>query len=484
MQHALALIAALALAPTAPQGKDWGAIARADVLAGYELFSANHPGMRDPQSLTFPDQLAAARDEGLKLASRAHDHAGYADALGAFSAVLADGHAQLSDNPPPGPEKVEWPGFVAAWRGSGVLVHFAGPTSPAPAGSTIEQCDGRPMAAFIRDRLLYSGFRPREAGHWWARTPRVFVASPDLSRALPRSCTFRRPDGRTIVRHLAWSAAPANVDRLLRNASDGERTPIGLSEARPGIFLVGMPDFNPDAEGVKAWRTLYKALTARRLELRRAKAVVLDLRYNNGGSSEWSRDAARLVWGRDAVDARMERYNRNVGIWWRASPSNITYMADMEDRIRRNGQKAVADEMHTVAIGMKAAAAKRQDFYAEAQGKPEYPPNRPLPPIDFVTPVYVITPGRCASACLDALDTFKRFTNVKLIGAPTSADSTYMEVRVAPLPSGQGSAIIPVKMWVGRPRAAGEVYRPDIEMDDAEWSTANFLERIDHDLVH
>lgn len=99
-----------------------------------------------------------------------------------------------------------------------------------------------------------------------------------------------------------------------------------------------------------------------------------------------------------------------------------------------------------------------------------------------MTPVYVITPGRCASACLDALDTFKRFTNVKLIGAPTSADSTYMEVRVAPLPSGQGSAIIPVKMWVGRPRAAGEVYRPYIEMDDADWSTANFLERIERDL--
>ncbi len=44
-------------------------------------------------------------------------------------------------------------------------------------------------------------------------------------------------------------------------------------------------------------------------------------------------------------------------------------------------------------------------------------------------------PRRLRQRLLDAVDTFTRFANSRLIGAPTSADSTYMEVRT------RGSAI-------------------------------------------
>jgi hypothetical protein len=106
-----------------------------------------------------------------------------------------------------------------------------------------------------------------------------------------------------------------------------------------------------------------------------------------------------------------------------------------------------------------------------------------VPPSDFRAQGYVITPGRCASACLDAVDTFTRFGNVRLIGAPTSADSTYMEVRSQPLPSGRGVIVIPTKVWLGRPRAGGEIYKPHIVMDALDWSTASFLDRIERDLT-
>ena len=439
--------------------------------------------MKDPNNTGFPAQLAAAREAGLKLAARAHDRGGYADALGAFSAVLADGHAQLGDNAPPGPPVVKWPGFVAAWRGDRVVVHFTTPAAPAPVGSIIERCDGRAMPELIRDRLANSGFRPREAGQWWSRTPRAFTADSGLMRALPHKCTFRLADGGRVEGRLAWSAAPPNLETLLRSASDGQRSEIALSEERPGVFLIGMPDFDPHAEGVKAWRALYDDIQKQRAALLRAKVVVIDLRYNNGGSSAWSRDAARLLWGGDAVDARKEQYERGVAVWWRASPANIAYLAKMEQKIRGNGQVTVAGEMHAVAKGMETAAGNGDDFYVEGGEKEAYAQSGVLPPTDFVPPVYVIVPGRCASACLDAVDTFKLFPNVKLIGAPTSADSTYMEVRVNTLPSGEGVAVIPVKMWVGRPRGRGEVYRPEIELRDVDWSTVNFLNRIEEDLA-
>jgi hypothetical protein len=58
-----------------------------------------------------------------------------------------------------------------------------------------------------------------------------------------------------------------------------------------------------------------------------------------------------------------------------------------------------------------------------------------------------------------------------------------MEVRNPKLPSGMARAIIPMKMYVNRPRGNGEFYSPDIAMTDFDWSTANFLRRIEQDLA-
>src|SRR3954453_22244986 len=111
---------------------------------------------------------------------------------------------------------------------------------------------------------------------------------------------------------------------------------------------------------------------------------------------------------------------------------------------------------------MKSSLARGKPFFVE--GGDEAPSLSPTATTDLTTPVYVITPGGCASACLDAVDIFKRFSNAKLIGAPTSADSSYLEVRVADLPSGQAQVTVPLKIWVHRPRAPGQVYTPNIEV--------------------
>jgi hypothetical protein len=72
----------------------------------------------------------------------------------------------------------------------------------------------------------------------------------------------------------------------------------------------------------------------------------------------------------------------------------------------------------------------------------------------------VIVPGQCASACLDAIDYFKRFPNTKLIGAPSSANWTSMEVRNPKLPSGMADALIPMEMYLDRPRCKGAFTSP------------------------
>lgn len=478
-------IGQVAPAAAAAPAEDWRAFARQDVQAAYDTYVANHPGMHDHTNPGFPAQLKRAREAGLARAEKASDQAGYAEALGAFTAELSDGHAQAFAkplSPAPTAGSRQWPGFVAAWRGKEMLVHHASSASPAPAGSAILGCDGRKVEEVVNARLASGGFRPKESGHWWFMAHRSFFTSPTFYRARPERCTFRTPSGKQLVAPLKWEPAPENHNDLLVAASDGDKTPIGLTEPRKGVFLIGLPDFQPNEEAVQAYRALFATLRARRDELKGARAVVLDLRHNNGGSSSWPTQAAQAIWGDNPVTSAMSHFFNKVRIWWRASQGNTDYMKEMESRVRANGNAASADRIKLTGEGMRAAMERGEKYFVEGNTKP---PASELPPIaasDFTAPVYVIMPGRCASACLDAVDVFTRFKNVTLIGAPTSADSTYMEVRSADLPSGRGRIVIPNKMWLGRPRAAGQVYEPQILMTGIDWSTAAFLDRIEKDL--
>lgn len=485
MTGLIAFALAAAQAASAGSGEDWRATARQDVEAAYRMMAENHPGMHDPGNRAFPERLKRARAAGLDQAAKATDFGGYRDSLGAFSSVLGDGHALAFATAPAAsdPAQRQWPGFVAAWRGKGLFVHNIGSGAPAPVGSAILGCDGRRAAELVKARLMAMNFRAAEGGQWWFRAQQAFTASPAFLQHRPVRCSFRTPAGRKVAAALRWSAAPADLAERLTAASDGDRTPIGLSEPRPGLFLIGLPDFQPKEEGVQAYRRLYEEIRARRTELKAARAIVLDLRHNNGGSSTWPKEAARAIWGEAPVDTAMARYFSRVRIWWRASEGNTAYLPKMAASIRSNGNTAVADAMEKVGEGMRAALGRGEPFYVQGDDKPDPASLPPAARSDFGAPVYVITPGRCASACLDAVDIFTRFDKVTLIGAPTSADSTYMEVRSEDLPSGKGRIVIPNKLWAERPRAAGEIYRPRIEMADLDWSIAAFLDRIEKDLA-
>jgi hypothetical protein len=472
-----------ASAPAESTAIDWRAAALQDVKAAYDIYVMNHPGVEEPANKNFVAQLQRARDAGLARAAKARDRFDYMDALGAFTAELSDGHAQAFANPLPAAPSAqrEWPGFVVAWRGKGAFVHRAGEGAPAPVGSRILACNGQSITDFLKTRQGLRAVRPAEAGGWWFWTPRAFVSSPSLPlRTRAQSCRFSTPSGETVDAKLSWLPAPAELADWQNQASDGDRTPIGLTEPRPGMFLIGLPDFQPNEQAVASYRALYEALRTRRSELLKARAVVLDLRHNNGGSSTWPQQTAHALWGRTLVERRLAKYNRDVRVWWRATPDNIAHVVALEGRLLKEGNKEDAAWIKSVATGMKKARTAGQPFYVEEED--EAPATGGPTVSQLKVPIYVITPGRCGSACLDAVDIFKRFDNVKLIGAPTSADSPYMDVRVADLPSGHGRIVVPNKVYSGRRRRGGEIYVPDIEVRDIDWSTAVFLDRIERDL--
>jgi hypothetical protein len=198
---------------------------------------------------------------------------------------------------------------------------------------------------------------------------------------------------------------------------------------------------------------------------------------------------ANILWGKARVDQKFSDYYRNTTISWLATEPNELAVRGYTNAALKRGDKDAAAATKKIAYNLMMARDQTQKFFVEKAVDDSADNIKSAADIAsgdrdaLSSPVYVIVPGQCASPCLDALDFFKLFSNTILIGAPSSADSTYMDIRVEPLPSDYGVTDIPMKIWVNRPRANGEFYKPDIPVNDFDSSTANFLKRIEEDLA-
>ncbi len=468
------------------KAQDWQGLAIADVEAAYKETKENHPGMLDKTNPMFPTLLEKARTEALKLAKRTKDVGGFEASIGRFRAVIDDGHAGAYTEVP---EKLSasprWPGFVSAWRGDAMYVYKSNVAEIAD-GAKITSCDNVPIKKLIERNVFQYRTGRNTPGNWWSEARRAFVDVGNPFITLPKSCTFDA-GGKVSTQTLKWSVLPENYQILKNGSANGEAVPIGMTERVPGFFWIGMQDYQPDDDGVTAYKKMFAEIKASREKLLKARAIVLDLRFNNGGSSKWSYSLAELLWGTARVDRLTEYHHRHVQIHWRPTAGNEKKLMEYRVQFEKQGLPDMVQYFDKMIGGFSLAKTAGKDFWIEPN---DHNPQMPKPadnlasdPPALTTPVYVIVPGQCASACLDALDYFKLFPNTKLIGAPSSSDSTYMEVRSGPLPSEMGGVIIPMKIWVGRPRGNGVYYNPDIMMTDLDWSTANFQRKIEADMV-
>jgi hypothetical protein len=466
-----------AVLPSTPE--NWSTAAKRDVEAAYRIFVDNHPGMFNQDDPGFQARLREARDRGLKLGARVRDGAGYAAALQAFSAGLRDGHAQVGASLPAGATKQRWPGFVAVWRADRLRV-FGSSVSDAPVGATILDCDGRDTRAIVLENVFAYGGRADESGQWWASATNLFRDDGNPFVKLPQRCRFSA-GGTVSELALSWRPVDDRYRAWRRAGYNGETLPPGLTEPRPKLFWLALPTFQPDESQRTAYRTAFDELRRRRSEILAADAVVIDLRANQGGSSTWGQEVAETLWGSKPVDAFLNADPSRA--WWRASPDNTRYVSSLPDILRGEGQAQRAiSEVERPASGMKAALAKGEPYWKDPIAPAQASTASPAEVAPLKTPVYVIVPGQCASACLDALDLFVHFPNTKLIGAPSSADSVYIDVRIESLPGGLAKVVIPNKLYRNRPRTTGQVYTPAIEVNDLQWSTAAFRDVIESDL--
>lgn len=468
--------------PSSAQG--WSELARKDVAAAYQITAENHPGMVDPNNPDFPKQLLQAKNHALALVSQVTNAYGYEAVIDRFSASLRDGHAgayaTLPDVIPP---IRRWPGFNAVWRGDALWVYHSEETG-IQAGMQLVSCDGKSIKSLMQDRVFAFAGQPDQPGHWWSYGGRLMLDDGNPFNPPLKQCQFLAADGNTVTRPLHWRNRPAEAMQYVDAAYNGDQLPIGLSWPRQQIAWIAMPTFDPEPQDVTLYETLFSTLKQQQATLLQAKAIVLDLRHNQGGSSYWSTQIAAELWGQAQVQARGQALFSQTEVWWFASPGNTAHVKSLYDVLQTQGQTSMLPWIQAVGQGMQKALETKQHFYVEkSDTQTQAQPAIPKDPPALKAPVYVIVPGQCASACLDALDVFRLFDNTILVGAPSSSDSIYMDIRTQQLPSGLGQLIIPNKFYVNRPRGHGQYYSPALTHNQLDWSTQALLDKVLADLT-
>jgi hypothetical protein len=451
------------LAAQLPAERDWGQALRTDALALHGDLAANHPGTVNAEDPEFARRNDAQLRLALRRAEGARDYAAYFFALEAYVATFDDGHLRFGASGST-PSDRRWPGFLTAFGSDGAQrVVDREEDSPVPLGARLASCDGR-SADLLAEQNVGS-----TVGRWSLLSQRMasgswlFVDGGNPYVVRPARCLFE-VEGRSREVTLDWRpiALGELIGRHRRFAPEplrqfGART---LADGTRWIAL-GSFDANPQSEAGRALPPLIAALQADRAGLASAPAIVLDLRANNGGSSDWSRQIAEAIWGRAALD----RLPNNDGrVDWRVSAANLAWLREGRERQLAGG--AMSPEVRRwfdrVTTGLEGALARGEALWREPPDVPEPAAGAgapPPPPARLSGPVYFITDSGCASACLDAVDLWRALGAIHL-GQTTSADTLYMDVRRARLPSGIGMIVVPMKVYRGRSRGANEPVVP------------------------
>lgn len=467
----LGLASLLSVAPQ-DAARDWGETLRTDAAAVHAEIAESHPGVINPDDPNFALTNEAQYALALQRAVTADSFADYFYAMQHYVAAFDDGHLGFGVSGPTPDNEVKWPGFIARDNGArGLVVTFAEDWSGVPVGAEVVSCDGRDAFQIGDDRMGARFGRWNLSSERAAFGPMVMLDTGDPYVEPIRRCEIKTDAVRRSV-DLDWRAGGANFYSRYSLFPASERRTTMVRRLDDGSYWVSLPTFhgNPDSDAGRDLRALVTQIDHQAEDMRVAPAIVFDLRGNGGGSSGWSAEIAKALWG-DGVFQHAP--SPPATVVWRASTGNLT---SLRERFReRDANGNLSADMRAWYVGsiagLENAIANGDDRWVieprgeviqqtETAALPFHPPRGKI---------FVLVDEACISACLDAVDLWTRLGGAP-IGRETSADTVYMETRSVRMPSGLGSMSLPMKLYVGRERGHNEpvepVHRFSGHMDD------------------
>jgi len=450
-----ALLATASPALTRSSNGGWAAKAREDIIASHNIIRDNHPGPVDALNPRFKDWLEKGRSQALAKATFARTESDYWQALTFYINGFRDGHLTARRN---GSVNQVWPGFLTSTDASGTTRVTVSTVAAAPIGARIIECDGIPVRRLLDKRVhpyLTNAGIPHER---LLTASYLFVEDAD-DRAKMRACFIDVDTSRTKTTTLDWQPIDkGKLAQMLPEAQGRVEPPLAVRQI-DGLWFISLPSFNWWGDQAAKMQAMVAEVKRQAATLHAAPRVVIDVRGNPGGNSQWAREIASALWNEAAVSAIVDSFDQTVD--WRASTQNAQLTRASAARSASAGLIDDAQSRNHVADQMEAAIAMGQPLFTDAE-----PPTSPGLPANYASPfkgkVFFLTDMRCASACLDFADIVTRMPGVVHVGQPTSADTIYIDNVEVPLPSGAARLSYSLKVYRHRLRGSNQWYSPKV----------------------
>ena len=421
------LAAALAAIPAQAQDSapHWQALTLIDVEAAHRILSEDHPGAAPEVGDTqFRERFAAAYATARKRAALAESYEGYQAVLAGFAVAMGDKH--IRSRPLFAAESRDWAGLLVARRGGRWIV--AGESEAADGeplkGSRLVSCDGIAVDRLAEERL--GGYRivwsieaqRIQRAHWLL----IDDGNPFLNR--PRTCLFDQAGAQRTVT-LRWRPVErSELSSKIAAAATRGAAGFGLRKVGDG-WWIALESLSERAVPV------VEKVRAEAAALRSAPFVVLDMRGNGGGNSQYGQLIADALGGGAPAPATA---SASCSKAWRVSERNFSQLAYYRDTLGpRMGPEALAQ--FTAEHESMVAARARGDRFT---GPPQCPQRASGPAVShggYRGRLILLTDNSCFSSCLLVTQDFRRLGALH-VGEATDANTNYMEVREDRLPSG------------------------------------------------
>lgn len=415
-------------AQSANTAAQWRELTRADVEAAYQLLIEDHPALsRTIHDRAFRSRLEDGRMLALQRAEDVRTIEGYFATMAGLANVAGDKHIWWRS--PYVASGAQWAGIIMTRRGDDYVVfsHETRESEASLVGATLVSCDGVSANDFAAAKLGgFSAVWSVEAQRI-QRTPTLLIDGGNPFVLKPRQCEFTRERQR-ISHTLQWrDVERAALSPLIRPAQNRGAAGFGVRAFSGGMWI-GLQSLDDNATAVVA------QVREQQAQLQAAPIVVLDMRGNGGGNSEFGVQIARVLFG----EARFTHLYRGGGedcsTVWRVSPRNLATMRSYVTRFEQSNPDFAAG-MREVVARAEQAQAEGQEFTGRTTCGSERSAPGAAPAQVASGQIVLLTDNTCFSSCLIVTDMFRRLGALH-VGQATDAATHYFEVREERLPSG------------------------------------------------
>lgn len=430
----LALTSMIAVAtPT-----DWTQATANDLHAMRDLLVENTPQYIDRYK-PFMDWLDKGLQPSLLLAKKADTEAGYYYTLAYYAEGFHNGHIHVDIGKLP----YLYAGLLLQYQNGEYTVKYRDLTFSdlPPLNAKLLSCGKQPAQSIVDHDIISYRFIPKlEASYNKSANYLFFDANP--FRDYAKECGFE-VNGKKHSYSMTWkkvSSDEASHEIKLFQP----KYPFRLQTFGKSGLWISIPTLFPEGTDRDFFDMLVKAAPS----FRSYHPIVLDVRGNTGGNSQWAYVFLAGLYGESFAKQTFSLKEAQDKEVFRVSQKNIAFMKWLchqypaQDHVLKQLQAALQKgqtlvkiiDMDTPVSGSKMSSL-------------------------FLNKLYFLTDNQCFSACLDFADYIHWLPNTTHIGLSTDADSPYTANNNATL-SGGAHFMYTMKMHRARIRGDNEPYIP------------------------